>query len=99
MVFNWFLPHRDEYLSQFERREDRRLYVNDIFQQLTEVRKAKWSFLYKCIKNFDTQHSKRHSSLLLLLQGGIMEEYDDVRRDIAEKVRSGVVLLLMTDYS
>jgi len=28
-----------------------------------------------------------------------MEEYDDVRRDIAEKVRSGVVLLLMTDYS
>jgi len=41
MVFNWFSPHRDEYLSQYEGREDRRLYVNDIFQQLTEVRKEK----------------------------------------------------------
>ena len=40
MVFNCFLPFRDEYLSQFEGREDRRLYVDDIFQQLTEVGKA-----------------------------------------------------------
>ena len=40
MVFNCFLPFRDEYLSQFEGREDRRLYVDDIFEQLTEVRKA-----------------------------------------------------------
>ncbi|XP_078356378.1 uncharacterized protein LOC144641212 [Oculina patagonica] len=45
---------KDEYLSQFEGKEDRRLHVEDIYRQLTE--------------------------------GGVMEEYDDVRRDIAEKV-------------
>lgn len=45
MAFNWYLPFRDEYLSQFEGREDKHLYVDDIFQQLTEVSKANWSFL------------------------------------------------------
>lgn len=102
MIFNWFLFGRDEYLSQFEGREDRRLFVDDIFQQLTEVRKANRSFLYAS-RIWQSQHSEGHvmwqCSLLLLLKGGIMEEHDDARRDIAEKVRpNGIYLTLKMPF-
>lgn len=104
MVFNWFLPFRDEYLSQFEGREDRRLYVDDIFQQLTEVRKANWNFLYTCIKNFYCLSAVRDilcdCSLLFLLPVG--RNYGRTWRcekRYRRKSKAWVNMLLLTEWA
>lgn len=104
MVFNWFLPFRDEYLSQFEGREDRRLYVDDIFQQLTEVRKANWNFLYTCIKNFYCLSAVRDilcdCSLLFLLPVG--RNYGRrwrCEKRYRRKSKAWVNMLLLTEWA
>lgn len=104
MVFNWFLPFRDEYLSQFDGREDRHLYVDDIFQQLTEVRKANWNFLYTCIKNFYCLSAVRDilcdCSLLFLLPVG--RNYGRTWRcekRYRRKSKAWVNMLLLTEWA